>query len=173
MKSKGIRHLWVIVVCSVFSVCSLESCLQYALDAKVYFNNTTSDTIFVTSGDALIGEVNDKDLNVSRAPYYLEGSLSVGPGESLLVLREIVICDAPKERDIPQYMQEYYPNGLKITLKDGSTIIYSPDSITTDSYSPYIEDSYRFELGESAPWPFGCKSGIDAFYVISDMKSKE
>ena len=171
MKSKGIKHLFVIAVCSVFILCSLDSCL-YMHHAIVYFNNTTSDTIFVTNGDAMVGDIVPHDSMVNVSCYYIQGSVSIGPGENRLVLNKYFNCDSPKESDISLYMEEFYPNGLKITFKDGYTISYSPDSATTDTNSPFAKDSYRIIPTDDAPWP---KIGhaYDAYYDVSDTKSKE
>ncbi len=157
--------------CSVFILCSLDSCL-YMHDANVYFNNTTSDTIHVTNGNALLGDIIDDDSKVTASPYFIKGSVPIGPGETRIVLRKSFSCDSPKEDDISLYMEQSYPNGLMITFKDGYTISYSPDSATTDSYSPFVKDSYRFELTLESPW-YKTGHAYDAFYDISDTKSKE
>ncbi len=157
MKSKGIRHLLVLAVCSVFSVCSLESCSKSS-EMFIDFSNKTSDTVVVTQVDVMMIDT-----------IYRMKPLSIPPLGYRVIISDYNPSNHIPYSDVTKYMRRYFPYGLNIKFQSGKSITYYPDSIETEPNSPYDENSFIFDNPrEYPPFLVGGKSDFMAQYNIKD-----
>ena len=132
MKSKGIRHLLVMAVGVVITLGCLVGC-DPMVTCDVYFENPTSKNCVVY---AMKDSISNVDTIVvqrgERALFFSEltdgFSVSKRMGESI-----IRVCTSV-----------YYPVGIRIQFENGSSIIYYPDSINSQTKSPYDENSFSY-----------------------------
>lgn len=157
MKSKGIRHLLTIAVCTVFYVCSFESCSKSS-EMTIIINNKTSDTVVVTQVDVMMID-----------SIYRMKPLSLPPSMSRVIISDYNPSNHIPYSDVTKYMRRYFPNGLNITFQSGKTLTYHPDSIASEPNSPYDKDSFAFDNpNEYPPFLIGGKSDFIAWYDIKD-----
>jgi hypothetical protein len=162
MKSRSIRHLLAIAVCSVIYVCSLESCSKSS-DMHIIFENETSDTVVVTQVDAMTID----------SLYRIE-PFSLPPSMSCVVIKDYNPNNHIPYSDVAKYIRRYFPNGLNITFQSGKTLAYHPDSIATELNSPYDEDSYGYRNPNEYPsFLIGGKSDFFAYYTIKDNNEND
>ncbi len=131
MKSKGIRHLWVMAVCVFITLGCLLSCDPMVI-YDVYFENPTSKNCVVY---AMKDSISNVDTIVvqrgERALFFhdwTDGYATTHLGKS------IIRVDTPID----------YPVGIRIQFENGISIIYYPDSVNSQTQSPYDENSYSY-----------------------------
>lgn len=151
MYSKGNNYLLAIVVCIIIATSSLVGC-DWICHCYIYFENKTSDSILIS--------------NVDSSFYFnLKTPFKVAPRGTIFVVEEEFFDDIPSSSDIPDIMKSAFPGGLIITFKEGKTLIYSPDSVESQSFSPYTEKSYRCVYVDG---PMIGKHHLHAYYEITD-----
>ena len=150
MKSKGIRHLLVMAVCIIITASSLVGC-DFTCDCNIYFDNKTSDTIVLAY------------LDSADFSFRFKGPLTIEPGGTILVIDDYTFDRNPTKDDVIWDMNKYFPEGLIMTSHDSRSRCFSPDSANSQSNSPFVESSFRYE---SEKGTFGYN--LYAYYEITE-----
>ena len=131
MKSKGTRHLLGMAVGVVITLGSLVGC-DPMVTCDVYFENPTSKNCVVYA-------MKDSISNVD--------TIVVQRGERALLFSELTDGYATTKNGksvIRVLTPFYYPVEIRIQFENGISIIYYPDSINSQTKSPYDENSYSY-----------------------------
>jgi len=150
MKSRGIRHYWVMAVGIIIAAGSLVGC-DWTCDCNIYFDNKTSDTIVVAY------------LDSADISFRFKKTLTIEPGGTVLVIDDYTFDRNPAKDDVIRDMNRYFPEGLTITSHNGLSRCFLPDSANSQPNSPYVASSFHYE---SRKWDMGYD--LFAHYEITD-----
>lgn len=129
----------------------------------IYFENTSSDkcTIYTIKDSNLDYKyLLNKDTISNK-----DDSIIINQGDRVLFLSNFTDGFASKEAaksDVRFEMAWKSPGGIKLEFENGNSYIYYPDSTSSQTHSPYDENSYSYEIIN--------KHYAKAIYFISENK---
>ena len=149
---------WLInAAVTLFAICSLIGCDPHSMSC-IYFLNSSSDNCVIY--------VTDNYHFHSRSP---QDTLVIKQGEKVFFFSDGFVGWASKKRaqEAIRAMRKDSDSlggigGIRIEFEKGRSINYSPDSLYSQTHSPYDEYSYSYEFVNRHQW--------NATYTITDIE---
>ena len=144
----------IYAVVTLFAICSLIGCDPHSMSC-IYFLNSSSDNCVIYLSE--------------NYHYPFQDTLVIKQGEKVFFFSDGFVGWASKKRaqDAIRGMRKDSGGlggvgGIRIVFEKGRSINYSPDSLCSQTHSPYDENSYSYEFVNRHQW--------NATYTITDLE---
>ncbi|MBO7112115.1 MAG: hypothetical protein J6W18_09235 [Bacteroidaceae bacterium] len=164
MKLNSIRHFLVIIVGSIITIGGLVSC-DPICNCDIYIENPTANkcVLYIYRDSMAINYLRYQCAVKDSIPIY--DTIVINHGEKVFWFTdwEYGFAQKPRaKRIVREAIINEYHGELKIGYEDGSSVVFYPDSVNSQSHSLYDENSYSYDYIDSHHY--------DVTYVISEKE---